>query len=116
MNNKKMIAVFIALGMTMMCFSGCSLTEESTSAPTAAPSPQATATAVPIWHPLHRRQQQRQRQRQPLHRNLLTQALRAAPVHSPEAAAHHRQEAIPVTLHQEAKQRKNMKFNTSVEM
>ena len=29
MNNKKMIAVFIALGMTMMCFSGCSLTEES---------------------------------------------------------------------------------------
>ncbi len=26
MNNKKMIAVFIALGMTMMCFSGCSLT------------------------------------------------------------------------------------------
>ena len=47
MNNKKMIAVFIALGMTMMCFSGCSLTEESTSAPTAAPSPQATATAAP---------------------------------------------------------------------
>ena len=36
MNNKKMIAVFMALGMTMMCFSGCSLTEESTSAPTAA--------------------------------------------------------------------------------
>ena len=47
MNNKKMIAVFMALGMTMMCFSGCSLTEESTSAPTAAPSPQATATAAP---------------------------------------------------------------------
>ena len=47
MNNKKMIAVFIALGMTMMCFSGCSLTEESTSAPTAAPRPQATATAAP---------------------------------------------------------------------
>ena len=69
MNNKKMIAVFMALGMTMMCFSGCSLTEESTSAPTAAPSPQATATAAP-----------------------------------------------KATLHQEAKQRKNMKFNTSVEM
>ena len=103
MNNKKMIAVFMALGMTMMCFSGCSLTEESTSAPTAAPSPQQR-------QPQHRRQQQRQRQRQPLHRNLLTQALRAAPVHSPETAAHHRQEAIPVTLHQEAKQRKNMKF------
>lgn len=47
MNNKKMIAVFMALGMTMMCFSGCSLTEESTSAPTTAPSPAATATAAP---------------------------------------------------------------------
>lgn len=110
MNNKKMIAVFIALGMTMMCFSGCSLTEESTSAPTAAPQVRRQR------QPLHRRQQQRQRQRQPLHRNLLAQALRAAPVHSPEAAVPHRQEIIRVILHQETKQRKNMKFNTSVEM
>ena len=106
MNNKKMIAVFIALGMTMMCFSGCSLTEESLQQRQVRRQRQ----------PLHRRQQQRQRQRQPLHRNLLAQALRAAPVHSPEAAVPHRQEIIRVILHQETKQRKNMKFNTSVEM
>lgn len=109
MNNKKMIAVFIALGMTMMCFSGCSLTEESTSA-------LQQRQVRRQRQPLHRRQQQRQRQRQPLHRNLLAQALRAAPVHSPEAAVPHRQEIIRVILHQETKQRKNMKFNTSVEM
>lgn len=47
MNYKKITAVFLALGMTMMCFSGCGLTEESTSVPTTAPSPAATATAAP---------------------------------------------------------------------
>ena len=47
MNYKKITAVFLALGMTMMCFSGCGLTEESTPAPTTAPSPAATATAAP---------------------------------------------------------------------
>lgn len=47
MSYKKITAVFLALGMTMMCFSGCGLTEESTSVPTTAPSPAATATAAP---------------------------------------------------------------------
>lgn len=47
MNNKRLTAVLMALGITMICFSGCSLTEGNTAAPTAAPSPTAAASVTP---------------------------------------------------------------------
>ena len=110
MNYKKITAVFLALGMTMMCFSGCW-------------ADRRIHTSSYKLHQVRQPQQlqlqkqlPRQRLRQPLHRNLPIQVLRTVPVHSPEAAVPHRQEIIRVILHQETKQRKNMKRSMSVEM